>query len=486
MTLPTRGHIKDALRNLVKGDEAIDRTYSQTMERIDDYPKERRDLAKRILGWVFYARRPLSTEEIRHALAVKIQSAILDKDYLPNTNLVRSLCLGLVTIDGESSMIRLVHYTTQEYFRRTQTRWFPDAELEIVKTCITYLSFDTFRSGFCSNDAEFEIRIQSNVLYNYAARNWGHHAREASIRARQSKSSLLNGTAKVSSLSQDVPTQLASVDLEAHSVQTEMVLEFLNSETNTSGSSQAMLVDEGNILSFNYSQTVPRQMTSMHLAGYFGLSDIVHMLIRNQHDPDTKDSYKRTPLSWAADNGHETVVKILLDRGAAVNSVDKSNHKPLLRASLNGHETVVKILLDRGAAVDLGDKYGQTPLSCASLNGHEAVVKILLDRGAAVNLGDNYGQTPLSMASQDGHEAVVKVLLDRGAAVNSVDKYGQTPLSWASLNGHEAVVKILLDRDAAVNSVDGRGSSPLSWATGLRREAIVKLLRNRGAEDVWI
>ncbi|GFF94638.1 hypothetical protein IFM53868_07629 [Aspergillus udagawae] len=101
MTLPTRGHIKDALRNLAKGDEAIDRTYSQTMERIDDYPKERRDLAKRILGWVFYARRPLSTEEIRHALAVKIQSVKLDKDYLPNTNLVRSLCLGLVTTDGE-------------------------------------------------------------------------------------------------------------------------------------------------------------------------------------------------------------------------------------------------------------------------------------------------------------------------------------------------------------------------------------------------
>ncbi|KAF4215380.1 hypothetical protein CNMCM5878_008086 [Aspergillus fumigatiaffinis] len=388
ISLPTKGHIKDALRNLANGEEALDKIYNQTMERIEDQIKERRDLAKQILFWIFYARRPLSTEEIRHALAVKIRSAKLDKDYLPSTNLIRSLCLGLVTIDGESGMIRLVHYTTQEYFRRTQSRWFPDAELEIVTTCITYLSFDTFQNGYCSDDTEFETRLQSNVLYDYAARNWGHHAREASIRARQSNSSLLNGAAKVSGLSQDMPTQMASVDLEAYSVYTEMVLEFLNSESNVSGSSQAMLVGEG-YLGFCSSQDVPRQMTSMHLAAYFGLSDIVQTLIRNQHDPDTEDSSKRTPLSWAAANGHEAVVKVLPDTGAAVNSVDGYGKVPLLWAAGNGHETVVKVLLDRGAAVDKVDTTGFTLQIWASENGHEGVVKTLLERGAAVNSAED-------------------------------------------------------------------------------------------------
>jgi hypothetical protein len=388
ISLPTKGHIKDALRNLANGEEALDKIYNQTMERIEDQIRERRDLAKQILFWIFYARRPLSTEEIRHALAVKIRSAKLDKDYLPSTNLIRSLCLGLVTIDGESGMIRLVHYTTQEYFRRTQSRWFPDAELEIVKTCITYLSFDTFQNGYCSDDTEFETRLQSNVLYDYAARNWGHHAREASIRARQFNSSLLNGAAKISGLSQDMPTQMASVDLEAYSVYTEMVLEFLNSESNVSGSSQAMLVGEG-YLGFCSSQDVPRQMTSMHLAAYFGLSDIVQTLIRNQHDPDTEDSSKRTPLSWAAANGQEAVVKVLLDTGAAVNSVDGYGKVPLLWAAGNGHETVVKMLLDRGAAVDKVDTTGFTLQIWASENGHEGIVKTLLERGAAVNSAED-------------------------------------------------------------------------------------------------
>jgi ankyrin repeat protein len=183
---------------------------------------------------------------------------------------------------------------------------------------------------------------------------------------------------------------MASVDLEAYSVYTEMVLEFLNSESNVSGSSQAMLVAEGYV-GFCSSQDVPRQMTSMHLAAYFGLSDIVQTLIWNQHDPDTEDSSKRTPLSWASANGHEAVVKILLDTGAAVNPVDGYGKVPLLLAAGNGHETVVKMLLDRGAAVDKVDTTGFTLLLWASENGHEGVVKTLLERGAAVNSADRYG-----------------------------------------------------------------------------------------------
>jgi hypothetical protein len=31
-----------------------------------------------------------------------------------------SVCAGLVTIDEESNIIRLVHHTTQEYFERSQ------------------------------------------------------------------------------------------------------------------------------------------------------------------------------------------------------------------------------------------------------------------------------------------------------------------------------------------------------------------------------
>ncbi|KAK0701262.1 hypothetical protein B0H67DRAFT_500705 [Lasiosphaeris hirsuta] len=55
---------------------------------------------------------------------------------------------------------------------------------------------------------------------------------------------------------------------------------------------------------------------------------------------------------------------------------------PLLWATEWGHETVVKLLLDRGAAIETKDEQqGQIPLSWATERGHKAVVKLLRIRG---------------------------------------------------------------------------------------------------------
>jgi hypothetical protein len=110
---------------------------------------------------------------------VEVGESALDEDNLPQIEDMVSVCAGLVTVDDESHIIRLVHYTTQEYFERMQKDWSPNAETEITTTCVTYLSFNVFDSGFCQTDEEFEERLWSNPLYNYAAHNWGCHARKA-------------------------------------------------------------------------------------------------------------------------------------------------------------------------------------------------------------------------------------------------------------------------------------------------------------------
>jgi ankyrin repeat protein len=57
---------------------------------------------------------------------------------------------------------------------------------------------------------------------------------------------------------------------------------------------------------------------------------------------------------------------------------------------------VVKLLLEKGAELESKDKYGRTPLSYVAWNGHEAVVKLLLEKGAELGSTDEHGQTPLS------------------------------------------------------------------------------------------
>ncbi|KAJ4128287.1 hypothetical protein NW754_002279 [Fusarium falciforme] len=54
--------------------------------------------------------------------------------------------------------------------------------------------------------------------------------------------------------------------------------------------------------------------------------------------------YGQTPLSWAAEEGHEAAVRLLVDKGANIEAKDKFGRTPLSRAAGNGHEAVVKLL----------------------------------------------------------------------------------------------------------------------------------------------
>jgi ankyrin repeat protein len=82
------------------------------------------------------------------------------------------------------------------------------------------------------------------------------------------------------------------------------------------------------------------------------------------------------PLSWAAERGHVDTVKLLLERGAEVDSKDNDGRTPLSWAARRP-EAVVKLLLERGAELDSKDNYGRTPLSWVGKRRPEAVVKLL-------------------------------------------------------------------------------------------------------------
>ena len=67
-----------------------------------------------------------------------------------------------------------------------------------------------------------------------------------------------------------------------------------------------------------------------------------------------------------------------------------------MRASARGAAAVVKLLLDRGADIETRDDDGFTALMWASGNGAAAVVELLLDRGADIEAGD----VPLPIAEE--------------------------------------------------------------------------------------
>ena len=110
--------IKSALNSLPKGTQALDAAYHEALNRIQAHKPGFRDPAKLALSWIVYAARQLSVLELQHALAIEEDSCELDEDNLPEMNEVLSACAGLVTVDEDSGIVRLVHYTTQgEYCR---------------------------------------------------------------------------------------------------------------------------------------------------------------------------------------------------------------------------------------------------------------------------------------------------------------------------------------------------------------------------------
>ena len=126
-------------------------------------------LARKILTWLTYSLRPLRVTELQHALALEPEDTFLDEDALPDEGLLISLCAGLVAIDKESDIIRLVHHTTQEYFERSRMDLFPDGHREIAHTCLTYLSLEKFATPFDKGSAAWDKHLEDDAFLGYAA-----------------------------------------------------------------------------------------------------------------------------------------------------------------------------------------------------------------------------------------------------------------------------------------------------------------------------
>lgn len=116
---------------------------------------------------------------------------------------------------------------------------------------------------------------------------------------------------------------------------------------------------------------------------------------------DERDTAGRTPLSWAAEQGHLSVLRFLGERGALVDASDASGHTPLFQAVLAGQREAAQLLITRGANVNVRDQYGDTPLIMASAKGHAALVRLLLEARADAKVKNQEGRTALERAAND-------------------------------------------------------------------------------------
>jgi ankyrin repeat protein len=441
----TRATLQSALENLPSD---INETYEKAIQRVRPADLS---LAKCVVSWITHSLRPLTALELRTALAVNENVTKLSEMtlHLHSETHVLSVCAGLVTIDAETSVIRLVHPTAEAYFRDYFTQ--PCAHSAIATTCLYFIMLkDLHKVVLDLNTPDSDLRIdelvsgsQSVSFLNYAAQNWGHHVRRADNPATN---------------------QLAIELLESN-----MSLEII-----------AKLMD-----SYHSGPT-----SALWIAAHFGLRDVVDHILRNKPSTITEIMQGETVMHVTAEMGYTGVMELLLATdGSSPDAINKSGRTPLTQASENGHYQIVQLLLASNAVdPDFSDQTmfyeGRTPLSWAAGNGHEMTVRYLLatnrvDANSTITKGLYTGRTPLFWAAGGGHGRVVRLLLDEGNADPTIcDNDGYSPLTIAAQHGYEDIAKLLLQANRTVADKKEKvyGRRPVEWAIECQHDAVARFL----------
>lgn len=443
-TKKTRKMMRDTLPNLATGEKAYDRAYEEAMERIMTQNNDDKILAMQVVSWVSHATRPLSTQELQYGLASSsLQNQIDETDMIHVDDMV-SVCAGLVSVDRKTNIFRLVHATTQEYFQRTQKRWFPNANSQIAIACLHYLRLQTTQVLPSETRELFLRRLLQNNLYEYASQNWGYHAQKDFTR-----------------------------EMRQHSRR------FLSSPTLVAASSLVITTKRHIGLGI----VVPGLTSSLHLLAHFGLEHEVVAWILSGWEAHAKDEFGRTPLSWAAGNGSLAIVKFLLSiEGANPNNHDILLQTPLYIASTNGNPAVVQALLDDDRVdVNTQDTLGYSALHAATIRDDLAVMKILLDNERVdPNKASATGSTPLFSAVVNCNDTTIVRLLLSNHRIdpNKGQEAGCQLLKVVVLGENLALLKLLLSDDRLnpnVEDSDGFTAVEIAQSHGLDEAAEILL-----------
>jgi len=132
------------------------------------------------------------------------------------------------------------------------------------------------------------------------------------------------------------------------------------------------------------------------------------------------------------------------------------NERPFHRTALweatwKNHETIVKLLLEKGATVDLPDYQGRSPLHEAAYYGYKNLVEAFLDRGHPIDALDNFQQTPIFRAVEAGRDEIVEILVQRKASLNKLDNDNVTVQHIAAFEGHQNMAHWLYYKGAFMN-----------------------------------
>lgn len=138
---------------------------------------------------------------------------------------------------------------------------------------------------------------------------------------------------------------------------------------------------------------------------------IVQLLLATKAKPNLTNAAGVSALVVACQHGYDSIARALLDAKASTNpsiptleisetspqKKDQAGRRktplttPLVAAARNGHDTIISLLLLRGACIGARDGHGKTALEWAEAKGHYKIIRLLI-RAANESSPDKDGQ----------------------------------------------------------------------------------------------
>uniref|UniRef100_A0A670Y7J6 Oxysterol-binding protein n=1 Tax=Pseudonaja textilis TaxID=8673 RepID=A0A670Y7J6_PSETE len=201
----------------------------------------------------------------------------------------------------------------------------------------------------------------------------------------------------------------------------------------------------------------------------------------------SKSNFGWTPLHLACYFGHTNVVKDLLEAGADVNVLNDMGDTPLHRASFTGRKEVVMLLLECDADTLIVNGNGQTAKEVT----HDKEIREMLE--AVERTQERKLEELLLQAAREGETGKVTALLNRSNPpdINCTDQMGNTPLHCSAYRAHKHCALKLLKCGADTNIKNKNGQTPLALAQGAEMkqvlgEVIAKSSRFFGWKPYWV
>lgn len=153
-------------------------------------------------------------------------------------------------------------------------------------------------------------------------------------------------------------------------------------------------------------------------------------------------------MTAVRENNLEAVKQILLDRKVNLEEADDQGFTPLLWAAREGFNSIVALLLDHGANPNHNDQWmGATAGHKAAFWGRPEAMDMLIKHGLALDAKGGYnGYTALMDAVTRNHFEIAKLLVDAGANVQIRGHDGLSAIDIARKNGNQRMLSLLLSQ----------------------------------------